>query len=63
MLRLNNLKARTAMNATVSLLVICVKAIICLLLYNFHDPNFSVLYKDRGSHNSRSFISSYMTFI
>ena len=37
---LNNLKARTAINAKISVFVICVKAIICLLLYNLHDSTF-----------------------
>ena len=36
-LLLNNLKARTAMNAKVSVFVICVEARIYLLLYNLHD--------------------------
>ena len=32
-LRLNNLKARTAMNSKISVLVTCVEAIMYLLLY------------------------------
>ena len=36
---INNLKARTAMNANISVFAICVKAIISLLLYNLHDCN------------------------
>ena len=40
MLRLNNLKPGTTMNAKISVLVICVKAIIYLLLYNLHDCPF-----------------------
>ena len=39
-LRLNNLKTRTAINAKISVLVICVEAIIYLLLYNLHDCTF-----------------------
>ena len=34
--RLKNLKARTAINAKISLFVICVEAIIYSLLYNLH---------------------------
>ena len=41
MLRLNNLKTRTAMNAKNSVFVICVKGIIYLLLYNLHDCTFN----------------------
>ena len=40
-LRLNNLKTRTAINAKISLFVICVKAITYLLLYNLHDCTFN----------------------
>ena len=39
-LRLNNLKTRAAMNAKISVFVICVKEIIYLLLYNLHDCTF-----------------------
>ena len=39
-LRLNNLKTRTAMNAKISIFVICVEAIIYLSLHNFHDCTF-----------------------
>ena len=39
-LRFNNLKNRTATNANVPVLVMCVKAIIYLLLYNLHDWTF-----------------------
>ena len=38
-LRANNLKTRTAMNAEISVFVICVKA--CLLLYDLHDCAFN----------------------
>ena len=34
---------RTAMNAKISVLVICVEAIIYLLLYNLHDCTFNFL--------------------
>ena len=40
-LRLINLKTRAAMNAKMSLFVICVEAIIYLLLYNLHDCTFN----------------------
>ena len=36
---LNNVKTRTVMNATISVFVICVKAII-YFLYNLHDCTF-----------------------
>ena len=36
-LRLNNLKTRAAMNAKISVFVICVEVIIYLLLYDLHD--------------------------
>ena len=39
-LRLNILKARTAMNEKISVFVICVETILYLLLYNLHDCNF-----------------------
>ena len=39
-LRLNNLKTRTAMNAKISVFVICVEAIIYLFLNNLHDCTF-----------------------
>ena len=39
---LNNLKTRTAMNAKISVLVTCVKAIIYLLLHNLHDCTFKM---------------------
>ena len=35
-LRLNNSKTRKAMNAKISVFVVCVEAIIYLLLYNLH---------------------------
>ena len=38
---MNNLKTRTDMNAKISMLVICVEAIIYLLLYNLHECNFN----------------------
>ena len=41
-LPLNNLRTRTAMNAKISMLVICVEAIIYLLLYNMHDCTFKL---------------------
>ena len=41
-LRFSNLKTRTAMNARVSVCVICVEVIIYLLLYNLHDCTFNI---------------------
>ena len=46
-----NLKTSTAMNAKISVFVICVEAIMNLLLYNFHDWTFN-----------SSFWLSYLTF-
>ena len=43
MLRLNNVKTRTAMNVKVSLFVIYVEAIIYFLLYNLQDCTFKAL--------------------
>ena len=40
-LQLDNLKTRTAMNAKISVFVICVEAIVYLLLYNLHDCTFA----------------------
>ena len=40
-LGLNNLKTRTAMNAKISVFVICIEAIIYLLLYNLHECTFN----------------------
>ena len=42
MLRLNNLKTRTVMNARISVFVTCVEAIIYLLQYDFHGCTFNV---------------------
>ena len=39
-LRFINLKTRTAINAKISVFLICVEAIIYLLLYNLHDCTF-----------------------
>ena len=44
-LQLINLKTRTAMNAKISVSVICVEAIIYLLLYNLHDCTFKYCIK------------------
>ena len=49
-LRLNNLKTRAAMNAKISVFVICVEAIIYLLLYNLHNCTFK-LFKANISFN------------
>ena len=45
-LRLNDLKARTAMNAKALVFVICVDAIIYLLLYNLHTVPLKVKTKE-----------------
>ena len=42
-LRLINLKMATAINAKISVFVICVKAIMYFLLYNLHDCTFNDL--------------------
>ena len=42
-LQLKNLKTRTAINAEISVFVICVDAIIHLLLYNLHECTFNRL--------------------
>ena len=41
-LRLNNLKTRTALNAKISVFVICVEVIMYLLLHNLHDCTFNL---------------------
>ena len=40
-LRLNNLKTGAAINAKVSVFVVCVEAVINLLLYKLHDYTFN----------------------
>ena len=42
-LQVINLKIRTAMNAKISVFVICVEAIVYLLLYNLHEYTFKKL--------------------
>ena len=42
---LNNLKASTAMNAKISVFLICIEAIVFLLSYNLHDCTFKALGK------------------
>ena len=44
-LRLNNLKTTTAINAKISVFVICVEETIYLLLYNLHDNTFKYCLK------------------
>ena len=39
-LRLDNSNTKTAVNAKISIFIICVEAIIYLLLHNFHDSTF-----------------------
>ena len=59
-LRLNNLKSRTAMNAKISVFIICVEAIIYLLLYNLHDCTFKCLLKSimkmQNLHKTKHFL-------
>ena len=55
-LGLNNLKIRIAMNATISVFVICVEAIIYWLLCNLHDCTFNVFM------SVRSFRSFFVNF-
>ena len=58
-LRLNNLKSRAAMNAEISVFVICVEVIIYLLLHKLHDftfkadPTKSCLQADRSVYDIR----------
>ena len=40
---LNNLKTRTAINANISVFVVCVETVIYLSLYNLHDCTFKEL--------------------
>ena len=40
--KFNNLKTRTAINAKISVFVICVEVIMYLLLYSFHDFTFNL---------------------
>ena len=50
MLQLNNLKTRAGMNATISVFVITVEAIMYLLLYNLY--NLCMLEKLQSDRNS-----------
>ena len=43
-LPLTNKETRTAMNAKISVFLICVETIIYLLLYNLHDGTFNLFY-------------------
>ena len=49
-LALKGLKTRTAMNARISVFVICVEAIIYLLPHNLHDCTFNVYKSVRKAH-------------
>ena len=49
-LRLNNLKTRTIMNAKTSVFVICVKAITYLLLSDLHDCNFKHIDQEEANN-------------
>ena len=41
--RFNNLKTRIALNAKISVIVICVEVMIFLFLYNLHDCTFNIV--------------------
>ena len=41
---LNNSKTKRAMNAKISILVICVEAIIYVLLHNLHDSTLNSMH-------------------
>ena len=43
-LRVNNLKTRIAMNAKISVFVICVEVIVYLSLCNLHDCTFNLIF-------------------
>ena len=58
--RLNNLKSRTAINAKISVFVICVEAIIYLLLYNLHDCTFKGI--DEKLPKNRLLIANFSLF-
>ena len=48
-LQLNTSKTKTAMNAKISIFVICVESIIYLLLHNLHDCTFKANLPQRSS--------------
>ena len=48
-LQLNNSKTKTAVNAKMSIFVICVEVIIYLLLHNLHDCIFKANLSQRSS--------------
>ena len=59
-LRLNDIRTRTAMNAKMSVFVICVETIVYLLLYNLRDFIFKVFLKvvlRPGSSNEFYFLN------
>ena len=58
-LQLNNLKTRTAMNAKISVFVICVEGILYLSLYNLHDCIFKI-WKVARCSNSKSFFGKVL---
>ena len=45
------------MNVKMSVFVICVKAIICLLLYNLHDCTFKEFYNFLSWENGGDFLN------
>ena len=53
-LRLNNVKTRTPVDAKILIIVICVEATIYLLLYNLHGCTFFFLILDGYEHLSMS---------
>ena len=55
-LRLNSLKATTAINAKISVFAISVEAIIYLLLYNLHDDTFKNIDHSITSLNTKVYL-------
>ena len=53
-LQLNNLKTRIAMNAKISVFVVCIETIICLLLYNLDDCTFKDTQREKAPLNQNS---------
>ena len=60
-LRLNDLKTRTAMNAKISLFVICVEVII-YLLRNLHDCTFNYIWPFSGHDELKNIAGRYCLF-
>ena len=58
-LRFNNLKTRKAMNAKISVFVICVEAMMYLLLYNLYDSTFNWGFNHKLLKKIMSFLTLY----